>query len=191
MYNLINLNQIIDARGESAATLLLSTFSSKNEDVQAFVQKNAVDFAVKKIAVTYLILSEENDMLGMFTLANKNMTIPVAGLSRTQEKRIQRYAVRDNEGDKYTSPAILIAQFSKNSNIERSKSIQGTDHMMIALDKVRQVQNAIGGKLVWLECESDNENAMAFYRSSDIDFREFARRKSSEGTIYVQMLKWL
>ena len=191
MYNLVNLSQIIDAGGENSAALLLSTFSSKNHDVQAFIRNNAIDFAVRRIAVTYLVVSDHDDIVGLFTLANKIATFPIEGLSKSQEKRLQRFATLDSTGEYYTSPAILIAQFSKNSNLKQEHSIKGSELMLIALDKIRQVQELIGGKIVWLECESDNENALAFYSSNDIDFKEFSRRESAEGTLYIQMLKWL
>ena len=190
MYNLLNLNHVIEASGESTAKLLLSTFSSRNNDVHHFVQYDAVEFALKKIAVTYVVASDD-EVLGIFTLANKNVTIPVTSLSKTQEKRLKRFATMDNENEKYTAPAILIAQFSKNANVEKDKAMKGSDLMDIALAVVRSIQDAVGGKLVWLECESDNQVALDFYRGDEVGFKEFAKRESLEGPIYIQMLKWL
>lgn len=190
MYNLYNLNHIIEASGEGPAQMVLSTFSSQNSDVNYFVQNNAIDFAKRKIAVTYLLASNDK-VLGIFTLANKNVTIPVDGLSNAQRKRLERFATLDNDKEKYTAPAILIAQFSKNSNMGKSVSIQGVDLMHIALNVVRDIQDAIGGKLVWLECESDNCKALDFYHRDDVGFRDFSKRHSEDGTTYIQMLKWL
>lgn len=190
MYNLLNLNRVIEASGESTAKLLLSTFSSCNNDVNHFVQYDAVEFALKKVAVTYIVASDD-EVLGIFTLANKNVTIPVAGLSKTQEKRLKRFATMDSDKEKYTAPAILIAQFSKNANVENDRAMKGVELMDIALAVVRRVQDAVGGKLVWLECESDNQVAIDFYSRDEVGFKEFARRESSEGPVYIQMLKWL
>ena len=190
MYNLLNLNRVIEASGESTAKLLLSSFSSHNNDVQHFVQHDAVDFASKRIAVTYVVASDD-EVLGIFTLANKNVTIPAAGLSKTQEKRLKRFATLDNSKEKYAAPAILIAQFSKNATVEKDRSIKGVDLMNIALAVVRRIQDAVGGKLVWLECESDNQVALNFYCGDEVGFKEFARRDSLEGPTYIQMLKWL
>ena len=61
-YRSINILDAIEQIGESATQELISDFScSKNQDIQHFLQHNAIDFAKRKISITHLVFDKEKD----------------------------------------------------------------------------------------------------------------------------------
>ena len=59
-----------------------------------------------------------------------------------------------------------------------------------ALKALKNVQTRVGGKLLWLECEEDNINALNFYQHDNYGFRKFNTRHDTESNItYIQMIK--
>mgnify|MGYP001363576073 FL=1 len=56
----INLLDLVDAIGEEETKNLLSDFScSKNQEIEKYVQINALDFAKRKISMTHLVIDEQ------------------------------------------------------------------------------------------------------------------------------------
>lgn len=68
-----NILGIIDRDGEEELMLDLSSFScAVNDEIQTFLTDKAVEFAKKKMSITYLVSdTEDGEMLGYFTLAHK------------------------------------------------------------------------------------------------------------------------
>lgn len=67
----INILDIFEKCGEEALLTCLSSFSCpKNMEVENFLKEKALDFARKKLSITYLLM-DNNDatLLGYFTLA--------------------------------------------------------------------------------------------------------------------------
>lgn len=55
----INLLDLVDAIGEDETKNLLSDFScSKNQEIENYVRKNALDFARRKISMTHLVIDD-------------------------------------------------------------------------------------------------------------------------------------
>ena len=72
----LNLLKILDSYGEDRVQQYLSRFQCpQNKDVERFIQINAISFARKFLAMTYLVFSytEKPHLLGYFTLANNGM----------------------------------------------------------------------------------------------------------------------
>ncbi|MCD8106277.1 MAG: hypothetical protein LUF35_15100 [Lachnospiraceae bacterium] len=58
----VNIQDMLTAIGEEAVIALLSAFSCPlNESVEKFVRKEAIDFARRKLSVTYLVLKKDRD----------------------------------------------------------------------------------------------------------------------------------
>ena len=74
--------------GEPALIELLSGFSCpKNQDVERFLKKSAIEFTKKNQSVTYLVVSAEDvRLLGYFTLALKPLTVRGETVSNTMKK---------------------------------------------------------------------------------------------------------
>lgn len=70
----LNLLEMLDIYGEDKLQSILSSFMyPQNKDVENFIQSKAVEVARQRLAMTYLVFSDEGspDFVGYFTLANK------------------------------------------------------------------------------------------------------------------------
>ena len=89
----INLLDLVDAIGEEETKNLLSDFScSKNQEIEKYVQINALDFAKRKISMTHLVIDEQGRVAAMFALTHKAIEITGEGLSNTTRSKLRRFA---------------------------------------------------------------------------------------------------
>ena len=82
----LNLLEMLDTYGEDKLQSILSRFMCpQNIDVENFIQTKAIGFARQRLAMTYLVFSDEEspDLVGYFTLANKFVSINGNVLSKT------------------------------------------------------------------------------------------------------------
>lgn len=188
----INILDMIKSVGEESVRKLLSSFECRqNPEIESFVKNNAIDFSKRKISITYLLLNQLGDLLGIFSLTHKAIEIKADGLSSTANKKMQRYAKLDEQTRSYMVSAYLIAQFGKNYRFGKDTQISGQELMGQTLDKLYDVQHEIGGGVVYLECE-DKQILRNFYTNSENRFRPFSERYSGEeGIKYIQMMRFL
>lgn len=198
----INLRDILrdETLGENAAKSILSSFSCPlNPDVEHFLKNVAIEFSKQSIASTYLIMASyknEYVLAGYFTLANKIFCIDKSSLpNRKWKSRMAKFGQFDKEIQRYTISAPLIGQLGKNFTNAYNNLITGDELLKLALDKVREMQNIVGGKIVYLECE-EKESLIDFY--SQNGFVNFGTRPLDKdetdklsGDSLVQMLKYL
>ena len=107
-------------------------------------------------------------------------------------KKIERVSKFDEESHSYTLAAYLIAQLGKNFSENVDILIDGSDLLNLAVEKIKEAQNIVGGLAVFLEAE-DNEKLLEFYKSKN-GFVEFGSRmseSSSEPHKLIQMIKLL
>ena len=192
--NVISIEGMIADYGEDSTQALLSTFScerdgeQKNQEVETFVRKNAIDFYKRKLAVTYLVFDENSDFVGVFSLAHKAIDIPADKLTSKVRKKVSRYAHLDEERQTYSVSAFLIAQFGKNYEGNKGKTISGSELMDNTMEMLLAAQSIVSGGLIFLDCEIDNQSALDLYRNNG--FVPFAERVSeSDEQTYVQLLK--
>lgn len=192
--NVISIENMLDSYGEEATVALLSSFScvrdsvQKNEEVETFVKKNAIDFFRRKLAVTYLVFDENSDFVGIYTLAHKTIDILAGRLNAKLKNKVKRYARLDEERQTYSVSAFLIAQFGKNYEGNKGRTVSGRELMDSALDMLAAAQAIVGGGLIFLDCEVDNTAALELYEK--YGFVPFGERKSeSDGHRYIQLLK--
>lgn len=198
----INLRDILldETLGENAAKSFLSSFSCPlNPDVEHFLHHTAIEFSKQSISSTYLIMAsykEEYVLVGYFTLANKFFCIEKDSLpNRKWRQRMSKFGRFDNTIKRYTLSAPLIGQLGKNYTNNYNELITGDELLKLALDKVREMQTIVGGKIVYLECEQ-KEKLIDFY--SQNGFVNFGTRpldgdeiSSLSDTPLVQMLKYM
>lgn len=157
----IKLEDMIKELGESSVKSILSSFSSpKNVDVQDFIRNKALVFSNQSLSKTVLIYWVSHDrtekyLVGYYTLAHKIINIEHDVLSRKMGQRLFRYGTYNQEKRIHTIPAILIGQLSKNFDSGNEYLISGSDLLQMALNRIREIQAEIGGRLVFLECEDD------------------------------------
>lgn len=195
----VTIREIIEIRGEEAVKAELSEFFCPlNPDVEYFIKSKAIEFSKQGIASTHLVYTSYKDkpvLVGYYALANKTVTIKSSLLrSRKWKSRISKFAEYHSEIKSYISAMPLIGQLGKNFFNGYNKLITGDQLLEIACEKVRSAQFTLSGKLVYLECE-DNENLVEFYKKNG--FSEFNKRQldgdevSNDGKGYLlQMIKY-
>ncbi len=198
-YNVIRLIDFIatDA-GLEQFNSVASSFLSKDNDIETFLKKKAVQSIKLGTSATYLIVSRNKDfsinILGYFTLTSKILEInnPLLATDKksklnNNERKVFRNFGNQNENTKtFQLPAILLAQFGRNFN-PKSPSISGTDLMTVALNVIKDVQKMLGGKIVFLECLKIHA-ILDFYKNlgfKPLDTVNFSQKKKDFVTLYI------
>ena len=196
-YTVVHLLSLLEEIGESDVKKLLSDFACPlAPDVEYFLQRKAIDFALQGWAQTHLVFTSFKGtpaLVGYFTLAAKVITVPCKNISKTTKKRISKFSTYNSEIDAYCLSAPLIAQLGKNFKDSYNKLISGDELLYIACEKVSSVQFDLGGRFAYLECD-DIPALIEFYKSNG--FFEFDKRtldpdetELHTGSYLVQMLK--
>lgn len=190
-YTTVNILDMINVIGEDSVNLILSDFSCpKNDEIENFIKKNAVDFAKRKMSITHLVMDENGKLAAIFALTHKAVKIKDEVLSSTLKKKIKRYAQLDEDTNSYMVSAFLIAQFGKNYEEREGEPVSGNSLMDNAMDILTAVQHDIGGGVVYLECE-DKPQLLSFYQNDNNCFRVFGERYSEvDQTKYIQLLRF-
>lgn len=198
----VNLKDILsdETMGESAAKSILSSFSCPlNPDVEHFLRNVSIEFSKQSISSTYLIMASFKNtyvLTGYFTLANKIFCISKDSLpNRKWKSRMSKFGQFDKTIQRYTISAPLIGQLGKNYANGYDKLITGDELLKLALDKVREMQNIVGGKIVYLECEQKDALINFYSRNGFVNFglRALDRDETDKlsGESLVQMLRYM
>lgn len=189
-YAVANILDLMDAIGEEKLQNLLSTFSCpKNFEIETFVRKNAIEFAKRKMSITYFIIDGMSRIVAMFALTHKAVQIMSCELSSSVRKKLQRYAQVDAETGELTLSAFLIGQFGKNYQYSDLPGLEGKQLMTAVFEILQHIQREIGGGVVYLECEAKPQ-LLNFYQNEDNRFRPFGERFSENENIkYIQLLR--
>ncbi len=185
-----NIIDFMEKFGDERVRSFLHTFSSPiNTEIENFVRNKAIDFARRKLSVTYLVTdSKDGEILGFFALTHKAVLIPRSRLSNTSRKKLERFARLDRATGEYMASAFLIAQFGKNYAVDDGKRITGHQLMNLANGVLVNIQRQIGGGIIYLDCE-DKENLIKFY--TDEKFQKFGERFSDEENLkYLQYMRF-
>ena len=196
-YKIINIKDICNSIGEDKTREILSGYKCDlNSDVEYFLKEKAIEFSKQDISRTFLVLSTykgENVIVGYFAIASKATVVKKCVLSNTKKKRFLKYGEYNDEIKGYIVPLPLIGQLGKNYNNGYDKLITGDILLKMACSKVKETQNILGGKYVFLECE-DNRALRDFYEANGFEcFRnrvlEKSERNSNQPEYLLQMLK--
>lgn len=199
-YSILSLSDILKVMGEDFCRDILSSFKCPlNLDVEEFFTKrSAIDFEKQSVSRTFLVYSsykKEQVLCGYFTIASKYIVISKSCLSNRLAKRLRKFAAPGSGNGNLIIIAPLIAQLGKNYNNNYNELISGDELLKLSIDKVREAQAIIGGKVVYLECE-DKPSLVEFYTSNG--FVVFGKReldkdekKQMTGTHLLQLLKYL
>ena len=195
---IVNLNTMLEEVGEEGTKRYLSSFSCPlNLDVENFLRYKAVDFAKQGFSQTHLVMLSykgEYVLVGYFTLANKHIAVSTKNISKNVSKRVGRFGTFDPKTKAHYIAAPLIAQLGKNYTNGYDKLITGDELLKLACDKVSVVQMAIGGRVVYVECE-DKPKLLEFYMGNgfvQFDVRKLDRDETDlEGEYLVQLLKYM
>lgn len=88
--NIENILDTLDSIGMVELTSDLSDFPCPlNPEIEDFIHNNAIDFAKRKISITYLVSDlTDGEILGYFTLTHKALDISGKGLSNISRKNL-------------------------------------------------------------------------------------------------------
>ncbi len=197
-YRIINIRRYIcnenPELGEDELLQILSEFSCPmNPDVERFLKHSSIEFTKKNQSVTYLVFSvADGKLLGYFTLALKPLTVRGETVSNTVKKKLLRVSECDEKSDTYTMSAYLIAQLGKNFTNGVDKKITGEELLVLAWNKIKEIQYLGGGVVTFLEAESE-EKLLSFYQNNR--FSQFDTRQTTSDTDgaheLVQLLRLL
>lgn len=194
----VPLKKLLNNIGENGAFDILSDFSCPlNQDIEIFLKKKAIEFEKQGISATHLVFASfkgNNVLVGYYTLSTKSFNVTKSAISKSLSKRINKFATYDTDLRSYILPAPLLAQIGKNFTNGYNKLITGDELLNMAVEDVRMIQQIIGGKVLYLECE-DKQCLVDFY--SENGFVKFNERKLDRdetgisGEYLVQMLRYL
>lgn len=110
-YSVVTILDYIELMGEESVPEVLSDFSCpKNKEIKNFVRNNVVEFAKRKMSITYHLLDEYSRILAIFVTTHKAVQIWEKSFLPLC-KKIQRYAQKNEKTDEYALSAFLIGQF--------------------------------------------------------------------------------
>lgn len=196
-YKVINLKDIYNSLGEKKTKEILKDFKCEfNKDVDFFLKERAIEFSKQDISRTFIVTSsykKEDVIVGYFAIANKTTSIKKSILSKTRRKSISKYSEIDGEMKTYNIALPLIGQLGKNYSNGYDKLITGDILLKLACNKIKEIQNLIGGRYVFLECE-DNKKLKEFYESNGFECfgkrnLEKEEREKNLGEYLLQMLR--
>ncbi len=176
----VNVSDLLDQLGEDEVKDILSSFSCPlNADVEKFLKTKAIEFSKRGFSKTHLIYwatedEQEKEFVGYYTIASKFITIQRSVVNSNEARKLREHGVFDSKANGYTIAAPLIAQLGKNYTDGNDSLIAGRDILQMAMEKVKKVQNEVGGRFVYLECE-EKKKLMDFYETNH--FKQFGRRK--------------
>ncbi|MCM1233064.1 MAG: N-acetyltransferase [Ruminococcus flavefaciens] len=188
---------MIDLYGEENCKSILSSFVCPlSKDVEDFIHNKAINFAMQRIAITFLVFLEKDErlfLMGYYTLSNKFVSVSNNMLSKIMQKRIAKFAQYDSDLKRYLISMPLIVQLGRNFIYNKDDTgFTEADLLELACKRIIQVQKNIGGKMTYIECAS-NPKLYEFY--SNHDFLPFGQRNKekyelTEGAMLVQMLRY-
>ncbi len=188
-YKIVSIPDLLELKGEEWTQKVIAGFScAKNEEIEYFLKTDAVEFAKRKMSITYLVFDEAVNLAAYFTLTHKSAKIPSRILSNTQLKKLAAHAKLDDSKTYFDVSAFLIAQFGKNSNCKHT--VSGAELMRYALAILRKAQRLVGGSITYLECEQEAK-LLSFYQNEANGFYKYGERVSADGKNYCQLLKFL
>lgn len=196
-YKIINLRDIYNVLGENKTKNILKNYiCDLNNDVEYFLKEKAIEFSKQDISRTYIVMGKykgEEVIIGYFAITNKVTNIKKVALSETKRKRLLKFATFDKESKSYSIALPLIGQLGKNYYNNYNTLISGEILLKMACDKIKETQDLIGSRFVFLECE-DKSKLKEFYENNG--FVCFGKRNlekderdKNKGDYLLQMLR--
>ena len=146
----MELREFIALVGEDRALKALSSFSVKrNPDVENFIRTNAVAYEKRDNARTYLVMTENIDILGYFSLVLSIVDIP-AGISKAMMKKMRGFG-------RYSADSVLcylLGQLARDDNASHDDLIM-RDFIDFAIEYVMAAKQYVGGRFLLIDCVDD------------------------------------
>ena len=113
---------MVNAIGEDAVKAFLSDFlCPKSKEIESFVKQNALEFAKRKMSITYLVIDENGALAAIFTLTHKAVQLSNDNISGSMRKKIERHARLDEESNTCLSRFAAASGRCKLTLLEKQK----------------------------------------------------------------------
>ncbi|MBR0252997.1 MAG: hypothetical protein IJQ57_06570 [Synergistaceae bacterium] len=151
---------------------ILSSFSClRDEDIQNFLRKRAIDFEKLLKSRTYLVIDEEQfenqnfalkdlTIYGYISLAVKVFTVPETTSNR-QRQQLDGFSAKEHGKQISNFPCYLIGQLARNSNVPK-EIISGAELLQVAYNIIGEAVKLVGGRNILVECHND-KRLVQFY----------------------------
>ena len=150
MLKCMELQEFIACVGEDEAKKALSSFSVKrNPDVENFIRKNAVAYEKSNNARTYLVMSEDIDILGYFSLSLSVVDIP-SEISKAMMKKMRGFGRYSAD----SVPCYLLGQLAREDNVSH-EDLMMRDFIDFAIEYVMVAKQSVGGRFLLIDCIDD------------------------------------
>lgn len=165
----MNLAELIRVIGEDEVKSILSSFMCPlNQDVEDFLRNKAIVFSARSFAKTNLVFWETDDrstreLVGYYAITSKVIRVERGSVNSKEARKLREHGIFDDRTNQYMVSAPLIGQLGKNFANGNDCLVSGSDLLQMAIEKVRLIQNEVGGRFVYLECE-DEEKLIHFTR---------------------------
>jgi len=132
----------------------------RDHDIEDFIKKKCLHLEEKNLSRTYLLVEDTEEFIlkGFFSIAVKAFYF-----SNKEDKRIIAYG---REEDSFV-PAYLIGQLSK---CDGQPVGVGEKLLDLALQKIRDSQDIVGGRFVYLDYKKECDKLKKFYQDHRFEF---------------------
>jgi len=154
---------------------LSSFLCTQDPDIESFLKERSVHFEKLSKSRTYLEIDEDAlardgtvAVLGYFSLAMQTLKFPEEYSGR-RRKELDGFASKRGGKPVQDVPCFLIGQLARCSSIEKG-ALSGSELLDDALGYIAMAQEAVGGRIVLVECR-DDPKLIRFYEGNR--FEEF------------------
>ncbi len=164
-YKIVSLAKLLlQQNGETVFNHTVRDFSCPlNEDVEHFLKHSAVPNQRMGISRTCLVFIQNGDerlLVGYYSLA-----LQVLDLSHITNKSLRKKITGFKRENKLGAAVYLIGQLGKNFHHEANHYITGQELFLLAMQKILEARQNVGGRIVVVECKND-EHLKSFYEDT-------------------------
>lgn len=147
-YSIVTLSDYIETFGVEGAKVMLSSYRSvKDSNTETFLREKAVDMELYDLCRTYLAISSDDTILGFVSLSVKCMTVPKENM--LSGKVLKRMNIETRTG---VAQSYLLGQLSRSADAPKGF---GSALLDLAFDQLAVAKNAVGCRMVRLDCHDE------------------------------------
>lgn len=147
-YELYSLRELIENVGEPRTAEVLRRFTcTKDPDLELFLHRNAVMMEKKALSRTYVALTDDDRVVGYFSVGMKCMGVPDdVPISGSLRKKL------NVNGETGVAQMYLLGQLARSDDSEVGIGAKLLDD---ALDIIHRAFIAVGCRAVRVDCKTD------------------------------------
>jgi predicted GNAT family N-acyltransferase len=148
---------------------IIANFASSDPELTKYLQENALDDQRRFVSVTFLLLTDDDEIIGYFTLLTDSIRVD----------KIDKNDIPD--GHHYSSlPSLKIGRLSTNKDHEREGL--GTEMVSNCIKFLYEIRNYAGCRVMTVDSKSGCEG---FYET--IGFERTSNRRDGSTPMYLMV----